>query len=226
MKRKKLLAAILAMATALTTVPGEVVNAAEIIYDEDIEWAQGIEEAAQQFKEGLLNRSSSIQIYVELPEKDDDIESKIKKLALGHTGNGKEGAYLEKAIYTGSPHMIYPEELDGKFRCQIVCSPTYRMTAAQEEALEAKVSEILNSLILDGNTDYEKVKAIYDYEGLEKFDDGNGDKSYVKIYTPYGTLVEGKSVCEGFALSMYRLLNEEGVDCRYVGGQLNGDGGW
>lgn len=235
MKRKKLLAAILAMATALTTVPGEVVNAAEIIYDEDIEWAQGIEEAAQQFKEGLLNRSSSIQIYVELPEKDDDIESKIKKLALGHTGNGKEGAYLEKAIYTGSPHMIYPEELDGKFRCQIVCSPTYRMTAAQEEALEAKVSEILNSLKLDGKSDYEKVKAIYDYvtshatydyEGLEKFDDGNGDKSYVKIYTPYGTLVEGKSVCEGFALSMYRLLNEEGVDCRYVGGQLNGDGGW
>lgn len=92
---------------------------------------------------------------------------------------------------------------------------TYVETASQLKKVNKAVKTGLESLPLTGCTDEEKVKLIHDYViNILAYDITYTDHS------PYGGLVASKhtTVCQGYALLMYKLMTEAGVDCHYVTG--------
>ncbi|EDS78382.1 conserved hypothetical protein [Clostridium botulinum C str. Eklund] len=91
----------------------------------------------------------------------------------------------------------------------------------QKNATEAAVKKIIKEVIKPGMTDVEKELALHDYvvkhadynmEGLKK------NPADLEDHSAYGVLVLGKGVCESYAKAMHLLLNEVGVECKYVTG--------
>lgn len=86
--------------------------------------------------------------------------------------------------------------------------------------MDIAVAALLEELDLDGRTDLEKTELIYkyicdnityDYTNLE-------DDTYKLKYTAYAALINKTAVCQGYAVLLYRLLLEEGIDTRYIRG--------
>lgn len=104
----------------------------------------------------------------------------------------------------------------------------YCSTAAQETYVNKKIPSIVSSLKLDGKSDYEKVKACYDY--VTK----NVTYDYLGLYlgTPdchscYNAIRYKKAVCQGYATFMYRLMRQCKIPCRIIAGNGNGEAhGW
>lgn len=91
----------------------------------------------------------------------------------------------------------------------------YRITASYNNKLKAKVKSIAKSI---SGSDAAKVKAIHKYiVNHATYVDGG--------YTAYNCLIDGGSVCEGYALSFYELCKAVGVDCRVVTGTAYGSKG-
>ena len=71
---------------------------------------------------------------------------------------------------------------------------------------------ILEKQISNSMPDIEKVKAIQDYIVL--------NTKYLQTkncYDPYGVIVNGEGVCQGYAKSMQLLLNKIGIDINNKG---------
>lgn len=144
--------------------------------------------------------------------------------AMEHTGVPNEGDYLyyncmEYGIYNSSTYVdrgaYYDFDMD--------CYADFITTKSQETAVNTKVNDIMNTLDLDGKTDYQKICAIYsyicsnvdyDYDALE-----TGD---LTAHSAFAALCKGKAVCQGYATAIYRLMLEAGIDCRVVVG-FSGD---
>ena len=97
--------------------------------------------------------------------------------------------------------------------------------------MNRKVTNVLKEIIKPSMTDHEKVKVIHDWIVLNLSYDTS-----LKKYTAYDGLVTGSTVCQGYSLLAYRMLERVGIDNRIVegtaGGQLhawnivNLDGKW
>ena len=88
-----------------------------------------------------------------------------------------------------------------------------------------KAEEIINSVISPDMDDYQKEKALHDYIVRHaSFDYANYQNNSIpeESYTPYGVLIKGAGVCEGFAQAMELLSNKVGLECIVVVGE--GDG--
>lgn len=106
---------------------------------------------------------------------------------------------------------------------------TFYTTVEQEEILSSKVSEILADLALEGKSDYEKLCSIYGYVTANvSYDSAHlNDVNYKLKHTAYAALCNGTAVCQGYALAIYRLCLDSGIDCRLVPGISNGQKhGW
>lgn len=92
---------------------------------------------------------------------------------------------------------------------------TYLSTAVQETAADAEVKKLLDALDVYTQSDYVKVKAIYDHL-CENVVCGTEELQYNNkiIYTAYSALVRGRAVCQGYASLFYRLALELGEDAR------------
>ena len=142
------------------------------------------------------------------------------KDACSHTGRQREGDTLCYG-YSRCGYSWYPDEYNestGLYRHNVSFTFWYRTTLDQELATAAKVESIISELNLSGKSDYEKAYAInqwlymnvdYDYDRLE-------DDTYTLKYTDYAALLDEVAVCQGFALSFYRLALEAGLDARYI----------
>jgi len=108
---------------------------------------------------------------------------------------------------------------------------SYRETKEQTDYVNRKVTNVLKEIIKPSMTDHEKVKVIHDWIVLNLSYDTS-----LKKYTAYDGLVTGSTVCQGYSLLAYRMLERVGIDNRIVegtaGGQLhawnivNLDGKW
>ena len=183
-------------------------------------------EAAAQIREQLKDRVGTITVYVRSDE--DDYQSLFEGLfdrALEHTGSGREGDSLrfQYGGYQGS--ISYSVDSEGycyTFTYQV----PYYTTAAQEAELDEAVEALLAELDLSARSDYEKVCGVYDYICANiTYDEVHlNDTAYKLKFTPYAALVDKTAVCQGYALLLYRLLLELGVDTRIVTGIGNGGG--
>ena len=86
----------------------------------------------------------------------------------------------------------------------------------------------MKSLDLSNKTDYQKVKAIYDYicSNVTYDHDNLNDESYSLKYTAYAALINKTAVCQGYASLFYRLALDAGVDTRVISGEAGGPHAW
>lgn len=99
----------------------------------------------------------------------------------------------------------------------------YTETANQVKELNKKISSVLTSLGVSKMSPVAKVKAIHDYVvNTVQYDLTMTDHS------AYGGLVASKhtTVCQGYALLMYKMLTEAGVPAHYVTGYAGEAHAW
>ncbi len=92
-----------------------------------------------------------------------------------------------------------------------------------------KADEIISSVIKEDMSDYEKELALYDYIiSHAKYDIKNYDKGSIPLesHNPYGILIKGVGVCDGYAYSLQILLSKCGIDNLVVFGKGNSLNGW
>ena len=201
----------------------EVAPAASITYLSE-------KDAAAKIRTNMVNRVEEFTIYVssDFLGYEAVIESLMEE-ALKHTGKPKEGDSLQWQIagYSGS----YDRETlsNGKYGFTFNLVIPYYTTAAQEKELDTAVKNLLSKLNVSSKSDYDKVKAVYDYvcENVTYDHDHLNDTSYTLQFTPYAALIKKTAVCQGYALLMYRLMLELGVDIRLIAGTGGGEAhGW
>lgn len=94
----------------------------------------------------------------------------------------------------------------------------YIITTSQRTAADKQIKNILSQIIKPYMNDHEKVKAIHDYIVLNsKYD------SSMKLYSDYDLLTQGTSVCNGYALLTYNMLNELNIPVKLVTGTGNNE---
>lgn len=149
----------------------------------------------------------------------------ILQIAAQHTGKPTQGDYIWGNYIECNANFDYGWNSQ-YYTFTITFSFQYCSTAEQEAIMDIKVPQVLNSLHLSG-TDYEKVRAIYDYitQNITYAYDSSGqpDSRPVK-HSAYGALEEGSAVCQGYATLLYRMLLTAGIDCRYITGTSSGEG--
>ena len=145
--------------------------------------------------------------------------------ALEHTGNAKEGDYILFHYEKVNVKYSYYSDSDGSIKYTLVFTLSYYTDAEQEALVDEKVDDLIEELnITSEMSDYDKVKAVYDYlcENVT-YDNANlYDETYTLKYSAYAALINNTAVCQGYSNSMYRILNEIGVDTRIVRGESNG----
>ena len=182
------------------------------------------EEALAAFKQMLMDREEAFYItYVsaEAIDLDDFINS-----AYAHTGEPTEGDYLRFSIQGTGYSYRGSYAGGGKYAITYSFTVIPYSTSAQESALTTELTSVMAGLNLEGKSDYQKVKLIYDYilEHVTYDHDHLNDSSYLTQFTAYAALINGTAVCQGYALLLYRMLLTAGIDCRIISGIANGGG--
>lgn len=144
----------------------------------------------------------------------------IVDIALLHTGVPNEGDYLMYQ-YLGLEASISIGTVNGDADIHYLYNIAYYTTAEQEEAVTEKVNDLCEQLGLRSSAgNYDKIKSIYDWIcGNVVYDYPHlNNKEYKIQFTAYGALIDGTSVCQGYANLFYRLALEAGVDARIISG--------
>lgn len=108
-------------------------------------------------------------------------------------------------------------------KCVYNFSASYTDTAAQVKKLNTTIKNALKAMSIDSYSDTAKVKLIHDYVvNTVNYDQTLSDHS------AYGGLVASKhtTVCQGYALIMYKMLTEAGVKAHYVTGYAGEAHAW
>ena len=98
---------------------------------------------------------------------------------------------------------------------------------SNQEKLEVKVNEIVKQINQQEN-DFDKIKYIHDLiiSNCIYKEDATENNEDVNYFTAYGTLVEGKAVCEGYAKAFSLLCNKVGINSFCVVGDAGGSHMW
>ncbi len=140
----------------------------------------------------------------------------------------------------GLVYTIYksPAEETGK----IVIEPTYYDYAegffsaeSQQEKLQKEIKRVAELAKNHSSDDYERMifvhdylieNARYDHDGLDEYYKTNHAPSCEYIFSAYGCLVNGDTVCSGYAKAYQLVMRELGYDCIYVVGDAGEAHGW
>lgn len=187
----------------------------------NVPMCNSIDEAAQIIRSGMAKRQRSMEfrykfgaysVESELQQFDVDVMEK----AFEYNGVPTEGDYLR---WTYGECLRNAEgELEGNYYNLLMTYEfVYYTTAEQEDQVGDGIKAIVKSLDISKVGDYEKAKSIYDYitENIE-YDDEGLNNNDINVFTAYGAITNHKAVCQGYALLLYRMLLEQGIDCRLV----------
>ena len=91
----------------------------------------------------------------------------------------------------------------------------------EEEKVDIEVDRIIESLgFTEDTADHEKAQAIYDYVcDTVRYDKIHAKNPYYHLKTTaYAALINHTAVCQGYAVSLYRLFREAGLSARVITG--------
>ena len=142
--------------------------------------------------------------------------------------SGTDGDYLRWST-VGWEAQYQLNYIDGYHFYTFKFNYTYLETDEQEKQIKSAISKFLSSLDTGSLSDYEIIKRVHDYicsntsycyDALE----GN-TADYLYAYSPYGALVKGSCVCQGYARAFYRICEELGYNCRLMYSEYSSSGG-
>lgn len=213
--------------------------AAVMAYDSGIVW-ENISDASVEIRDNLVQRTEVFSVLYKFTEAKDahsyDSSGEVVyeyaaaahemfELAFAHTGSPVYGDYLSYQ-YGGWKAGISISGTSGSSdrTAKYTFTVTYYTDYEQEQAVESRVNEVLAEIVSDSMSDYEKIKAVYDYIcDNVAYDYANlGNTDYKLQYTAYGALIDGRAVCQGYSALFYRSMLELGIDCRIISGLGNG----
>ena len=195
------------------------------------DYVTNINDASLSLKNEMINRNPSIIVmYKGSHLSTGDIET-IFNNAISHNGIGNEGDYLSHNFLNSSYTYTY-ETIDNVSYTKIIYNINWFTTLEQETEVTLEINKVLEELNLWNSTDYEKVKGVYDYICANvKYDFENYDKemyeddpnmSYLH-HSTYSAIILKKTVCQGYATLLYRMLLELGIDSRYITGMADNE---
>ena len=141
---------------------------------------------------------------------DDDNDQDVIELILN---SAAKDDYLKKSL-------IGLEVLTSRSKLKITAK--YRTTKDQEKYISDEIDMIINSLINNNSSDYEKVKAINDYL-VKRFEyDTN-----LQSNNAYLALTTNNTTCQGYSMVAYKMFEKAGIETRMSFGTLdNTPHGW
>ncbi len=145
----------------------------------------------------------------------------------------ENGEYDENRVDAVSISMPFHSEEDWKQARRLFSERTEKVFEQIDSVLEEQS-------IKKSDTAFEAavVRAVHDYllEEVSYEENATYDPLLWKAHTAYGALVEGRAVCDGYALAFRYLLSAYGIDCILIPGEFSGaahvwtmvwyDGGW
>jgi len=190
--------------------------------NESIVYNVNTESAGTDLRAGMKKRENTINVAIRTTEEFQKLIRDIFAEATKHTGISTEGDYL-KWQYGGWTAKASYRTIGEDYYYNITYTVTYYTTQAQEDVLTAEIQKLKKSLNLNG-TKYENFTKVYDYiiNNITYDYDHLNDSSYKLQFTAYGSLVNKTSVCQGYAVLIYRLALELGIDSRLISGYGNG----
>lgn len=187
------------------------------------------EAAAQEARQYLKSRQEEFTVCLQTSSHaTEKMIEDIMVEAFKHTADPEEGDYLEWQCeeWSASVNSI---KFSSTYQHSITFRVKYYTTAQQEAQVTAAVEQLLRELNVGDKGSYEKIKAVYDYlcSNVSYDYENLNNAAYTLKFTAYGALVDKKAVCQGYAVLMYRLLLELGVDNRVIAGVSGGEAhGW
>ncbi|BBI31351.1 transglutaminase domain-containing protein [Cohnella abietis] len=94
---------------------------------------------------------------------------------------------------------------------------TYWETLAQTNEVKKIVAKTLDQILTRGMNDHQKVKAIHDWIVTRVAYD-----TRLIAHSAYDGLVNGKTVCQGYAVLTYEMMNQAGIPVKIVEGTSRG----
>lgn len=200
----------------------------------NISYTDDVDALAGTLRQQMVSRAAVINLYYHhdsvltqavFDQLCDDLFAK----AIAHTGVGKEGDYIlwNCQGYTVGATQEASSQGSG-YDVHITFTFTYLSNADQKAQMDQAVADLLSSLALSGKTDYQKIKAIYDYicSNITYDYDNLYDDSYTLKHSSYAALINKKAVCQGYASLFYRFALEAGIDARVISGDSGGPHAW
>ncbi len=200
----------------------------------NISYTDDVDALASTLRQQMVSRAAVINLYyhhdsVLTQAVFDQLCNDLFAKAIAHTGVGKEGDYIlwNCQGYTVGATQEASSQGSG-YDVHITFTFTYLSDADQEAQMDQTVADLLSSLDLSSKTDYQKIKAIYDYicSNITYDYDNLYDDSYTLKHSSYAALINKKAVCQGYASLFYRLALEAGIDARVISGDSGGPHAW
>jgi hypothetical protein len=144
-----------------------------------------------------------------------------------NTGKANEGDYLRNSLSSISMraeaqmNMVPGSKSVNLKKINYQISIVYYSNAEQEKVFENKAASVVNELNLSSDSEYEKVVKIYDYiTNHVTYDYAHlEDQSYLIKQSAYAALINGTSVCQGYATLFYYMATYAGLDSRIIMGK-------
>lgn len=175
--------------------------------------------------------SISIPVEIKADQKVSDIDGDkganpfndaVQKEFYRETGNPEEGLGLRQIfvvrgnLMSDDHQKIMYDEKTKSYKGIFYYSVTYNLSNERYSKTIMKLKEVMESLDLDGKTDYEKCKAIREWIGKNvKY-----DREFVKdaancprknAHDMTGAILDGYAVCDGYAFLFHYMANASGL---------------
>ena len=195
-----------------------------VMAGEEAAACSNVRQAGEYLRSRMMARDALVTIHY-TGAVTDTLKDEIFDKAVEHNGVPNEGDYLRIHV----AQRGFDTRADGSAHT-LTFSFTYNTTSEEEAETDRRVASVLAELNLNGTSEYDRVRKIYDfitshvsydYDSFEGIGDNVNQKN-----TTYSALVRGKATCAGFAVTLYRLLLEVGVDSRVILGYAGGYHGW
>lgn len=195
---------------------------------DDEDYTDDEENVVRAIRAAMVGRKPKLDVYYKTM--DPNSTNKINEMfrnwidkVLAETENSNEGDYL---------HWVYENigtednkvgflNIGKYYYFHLPLEFTYYTTRAQEDALDKKIEEVIDNFDFDEySTPKQKSDVIYEYitKNVEYDYDNLDIDAYKLKYTAYAALINGTSVCQGYATLFYRLARECGLDARVITG--------
>lgn len=213
------------------------------VYDNYKDAIKGIAEISRKIMVERKVEKYSIKIPVEIKsdQKIDEIDAHaanqfnddVRNETYKETGNPEEGQGLRQVLYArgnlendDNGDISYDEKTKSYKGIFYYSNLYYNISKERYSETITKLNEVMDSLNLDGKSDYEKCKKIREWIGKNvKYDRDDPETSgRTNYHNMTGAILDGYAVCDGFANLYHYMASFAGLLTLFEEGPTKGSG--